>query len=203
MSSAPPLPTLKIGPSPSHEETRPMTWILEEPIYIIILGIILLLFLGFALTQTGYRSILHAMLGVVALTIGLLILENAVVTDKELVESALERIADDVRNNDHDAVYQHVYSGAPEILARAKSEFPMYVFEDVDIKDNVEVEFTEGEPREARVTFNVVVNVHRGPVHFRRVPRFVEATLVWEDEQWKVADYRHSERGVFGGRGAR
>ncbi len=89
-----------------------MTWILEEPTYIIILGVVLVLFLGFALLQTGYRFLLHALLGVIALTIGLLVLENLVQTDKEQVEAALETMARDVETNELDLILRHVYSGA-------------------------------------------------------------------------------------------
>ncbi len=37
-----------------------MTWIVEEPVYIVILGVITLAFIGFAWMQTGYRWMLHA-----------------------------------------------------------------------------------------------------------------------------------------------
>lgn len=169
-----------------------MTWVLEEPLYIWILGIVTLAFLGFFLVQTGYRFILHAMLGVVALTGGLLILEHKIQTPKEEIESALHTIARDVEANDLDAIYSHVYSGAPKVLARAQREFPRYTFEDVNIKDNVEVKFEPAhEPPKAYVTFNVVVDVHRGSMHHPHVARFVRVTLMREDQQWRVAEYSH------------
>ncbi len=171
-----------------------MTWILEEPIYIVILGVLVLGFLGFALMQTGYRSIFHAMLPVVALTVGLLILEHSVETDKEQVEATLQQIARDVEANDLDAIYAHIYSGAPEILARAKREFPRYTFGRVKIKNNVEVVFeNDQQPRKAIVTFNVVVDVRQGSFHHPHVPRFVRVTLALEDGKWRVAAYSHSD----------
>lgn len=169
-----------------------MTWILEEPIYILVLGIVMLVFLGFVLIQTGYRGVLHAMLGVAALTVGLLILERSVETRKEQIEAALHDMARDVQSNDLDAVYSHVYSGAPEVLADAKREFPRYTFHDVNIKSNMEVTFEQGhEPPKAFVTFNVVVDVQRSGFRDRRVPRFVRLTLIHEQGQWRVADYSH------------
>ncbi len=171
-----------------------MTWILEEPIYILILGILTLAFLGFALMQTGYRGIFHAMLGVAALTVGLLILERMVETDKEQIESTLQTIARDVEANDLDAIYGHIYSGAPGILARAKREFPRYTFRHVKIKDNVEVVFeNDHQPRKAVVTFNVVVDVRQGAFHHPHVPRFVRVTLLLEEGHWRVAEYSHAD----------
>lgn len=169
-----------------------MTWIVEEPIYILVLGILMLVFLGFLLVQTGSRIILHAMLGVAAFTVGLLILERSVETKKEQIEAALHDMARDVEANDLDAIYSHVYSAAPKILARAQREFPRYTFHDVNIKNNVEVTFErEHKPPKAFVTFNVVVDVQREGIRHRRVPRFVRVTLIQEEGRWRVAEYSH------------
>ena len=118
-----------------------MTWILEEPIYILILGVLTLTFLGFAYTQTGYRTLMHAMLAVVALTGGLLLLENMVETNTEQVEATLETIARDVETNDLERILSHVYSEATDTYDLAQREFPQYHFDRVNIKNNVEVMF--------------------------------------------------------------
>ena len=101
-----------------------MTWVVEEPLYIVILGVVTLAFLGFAWMQTGYRSLLHAAIGAAALTVGLLLLEYMVDTESERIEATLHRIARDVERNDHDAIYAHVYSGAPNTRARPSRSFP-------------------------------------------------------------------------------
>ena len=171
-----------------------MTWLLEEPIYILILGVLMLAFLGFALMQTGYRKIFHAMLAVVALTAGLLLLESLVLTEREQLEADLETIARDVESNNLEAILAHVYSGAPEILARAEREFPNYTFDKVDIKNNVEVAFEmDHQPPKAVVTFNVVVGVRHGTMDFPHVPRFVVVTMMLEDGHWRVAEYSHDQ----------
>ena len=173
-----------------------MTWILEEPVYILILGIVTLAFLGFALVQTGYRSLLHAILAVVALTAGMLFLERMVQTDREQIAAALEVIACDVESNNLQAILSHVYSEADGVRDRASIEFPQYTFRSVNIKDNVEVTMDANHsPPRAMVTFNVVVNVQRKADGFpyRRVARFVRVTLVFENGQWRVADYEHEQ----------
>jgi hypothetical protein len=175
------------------KESQRMTWVLEEPLYILLLGLLVLGFLGFALMQTGARGLLHAMAGVAAVTGGLLLLEHMVETPREEIENALKNIARDVESNDLDAILSHVYSGAPNIYSRAKNEFPRYEFESVDIKNNVKVSFEEGStPRRARVTFNVVVDVkHKNWGSQHHVPRFVKVTLVREEGAWRVAQYAH------------
>ena len=152
-----------------------MTWVVEEPLYIVILGVVTLAFLGFAWMQTGYRSLLHAALGAAALTAGLLLLEYMVDTESERIEATLQRIARDVERNDLEAILAHVYSGAPDTLALAQQEFPRYSFERVNIKHNVEIVLDEtANPPAANVTFNVVVDVTELASNIKyHVPRFV------------------------------
>jgi hypothetical protein len=172
-----------------------MTWIVEEPLYIAILGVVTLAFLGFAWMQTGYRSLLHAAIGVAALTVGLLLLEHMVDTEPERIEETLRHIARDVERNDHDAIYAHIYSGAPETLAVARSEFPRYRFDRATIKHNVEITLdTQANPPLARASFHVGVDVQEvaaGQVW--RTSRYVEVTMRKEGGQWKISEYSHSE----------
>ncbi len=172
-----------------------MTWVLEQPIYILILGGLTFAFLGYAWWQTGYRAMFHAMLAVAALTAGLLILERLVVTDVEKIEDTLDQIARDVESNDLPKILSHVYSGATETYARAQREFPNYVFKRVDIKRNVEVVFDrDAQPPQAEVTFNVVVDVEeKSTGYLPRVARFVRVTMIFEKGQWRVAKYSHDD----------
>ncbi len=172
-----------------------MTWVLEQPVYIMILGGLTLLFLGYAWTQTGSRVLLHATLAAAAITAGLLILERLVETTPEQIERTLHEIADDVLSNDLDRILSHVYSGAPAIYQRAENEFPHYKFSRVDIKRNVEVQLDQSAaPPAADVTFNVVVDVEVLATGFSQpVARFVRLKMVLEDGQWRVADYAHDD----------
>lgn len=175
-----------------------MTWILEEPVYIVVIGGVTFLFVGFAFLQTGYRWLFHALLAVVALTAGLLILERSVQTNKEMIEDALESIAGDVESNNLKRILSNVYSGAPEIYELAQREFPQYKFREVKIKNNVEVEFdNDKDPHEAVATFNVVVDVDHEGIHHPHVPSFVQVTLILEDGHWRVANYSHTETGLY------
>ncbi len=109
-----------------------------------------------------------------------------------------------METNDLNLILSHVYSGAPVIYARARSEFPKYEFKRVKIKNNVDVRFDRNAtPPRAEVTFNVVVDVVvKGTGIVEHVPRFVWVVLVMEDNQWRVADYSHDnpQASMFGGR---
>lgn len=172
-----------------------MTWLVEEPLYIAILGIIALAFIGFAWLQTGYRSLLHAAIGTAALTVGLLLLEYMVETEREQIESTIRRIGREVEQNRHDDVYSHVYSGAPETLATAKREFPRYKFSRVSIKRNFEVAIDQSaNPLAATVTFNVRVDVKELSSGIEYHPAvFVRLTMRKEEGEWKVATYAYED----------
>ena len=172
-----------------------MTWILDQPLYIAILGVLTLAILAFGWMQTGYRALLHGMIGVAALTAGLLLLERWVETDAEQVETTLRKIGKVVESNDLDAILSYVYSGAPDTLREAQAEFPKYRFSNVNIKRNLEVEVdNSAQPPKAFATFNVGVNiteVSSGVPYVVR--RYVEITMRKENGQWKVEKYEHHE----------
>jgi len=174
-----------------------MTWLVEEPVYIAILGVITTAFLVYAWMQTGYRWMLHAMFAAIALTIGLLLLERMVETEPELVEKTVHRIARDVETNDLDRILPHVYSGAPVTLGDAKREFARHVVSDVVIKHNLEVRLVPNEsPPLAEVSFNVGLNVRErrdGGISYGPVRLFVELTMRKEGGEWKVASYRYQD----------
>jgi hypothetical protein len=172
-----------------------MMWLVEEPVTILLLGGLTVAMLAYAWWQLRYRWLLHAWLGLAALTVGLLLLESVVETEPEQIEAALRQIARDVESNDLERILRHVYSGAPQTLAQARSEFPRYEFERVSIKQNIEISLDPtAQPPAARVTFNVRVDVVELSSRIRYTPaRFVMVTMRKEGGAWKVAEYAHDD----------
>lgn len=172
-----------------------MTWLVEQPLKILLLGGLTAVTLAYAWAHLRYRWLLHACLGVAALTIGLLLLERLVETEPERIRATLRQIARDVERNDLETILSHVYSGAPQTLAQARSEFPRYEFERVSIKPNIEITLDPtAQPPAARVTFNVRVDVVELSSGIRYTPaRFVVVTMRKEGGQWKVAEYSHDD----------
>ncbi len=170
-----------------------MTWLLQEPLYIAILGVVAIAMLGFAWLQTRFQALLYATLAAIVVTGLLLAVEHWVETDAERVEKTLHEIAAAVERNDLPAVMQFAASGAIDARSRLENEFPRYHFERVSIKHNLEVKIDyDRQPAEATATFNVVVVGTAKSLSGRfHVPRFVEVKLVEENGQWRVSDYRH------------
>lgn len=172
-----------------------MSWIFEEPLYIAILGLTTLAFVGFAWMQTGSRTLLHAAIGTVALTLGLLLMEHLVQTDAEQIEATIRHIARDVQQNDHEAVCAHIDPAAQETLALAKRELPRYQFSRATVKRNMEIVLDQrANPPTAHASFNARVDVREADSgHLWREAGFVEVVMRKVNGQWMVAGCRYQE----------
>jgi hypothetical protein len=171
-----------------------MTWLIEDPLPIMVMGVILGVIVAVGFIKTGQRWLIAALAGVVLLAIAVLAIEQMVVTDREEVELVLFEIAAAVERNDIDAALLHISPDAPGVH-RANTELRRITFREVDIKPNLEIEvFPDRTPPEAQTRFNVVVIADVGiGGGADRYPRYVEATFVKEGERWVVRDYDHYE----------
>jgi hypothetical protein len=182
-----------------------MNWLFEQPLVIVVLGVLLILGLGAAWSASGRKELLVALGVALALLIGGLVTERLVVTDSESIRATLLQIARDVQSNDRRAVARHVYSGAPELKKKADAELPNYEFTECRVTKiyNIDVDRL-AEPRSAIVEFNVVASgtfKYQGD-HYSDsgIPRWVKLHLVREkDGSWTIQEYEHAEptRGMF------
>jgi hypothetical protein len=169
-----------------------MTWLYEQPLPILVMGVILVVALTAGFIKTGQRWLIGATAVVILLLIVLIALSRNVVTDREQVEQTIRQIAEAVEQNNIDEALRHVSPAAPGVQ-HANAELRRIRFEEVDVKRNLEVEvFPDRNPPEAEARFNVVVVADVG-LGMRHYPRYVEATFVKEGGRWLVIDYHHDE----------
>jgi hypothetical protein len=176
-----------------------MTLLLEDPVPAMIIGGLTAAILGGGWIQTGRKWLIYLMVAVILLTVGAVIMERMVVTDREQITATLHQIAALVERNDVDAAVDYAYSGTPEVRSAAEAELARYEFSDVDIKSNLEVEvFPDEKPPRAVAEFNVTAQLSTKGGQFqisdRRIPRYVEVTFYKEDNgAWRVGGYAHHE----------
>jgi hypothetical protein len=170
-------------------------WIFEDPVPTIIVGGLTAAILGGGWIQTGRRWLLYLMVAAILVTVGLVIVERLVVTQREEVRATLFEIARLVAENEIDAAVDYAYSGSPEVRQMAIAELSRYHFHSVDIKRNLRIAvFPDHDPPRATADFNVVVSLDSrdGFVRERRIPRFLEVTMFREDDgRWRVSHYAH------------
>jgi hypothetical protein len=104
-----------------------MTLLLEQPLAVVIVGVVVALGTGIAWTSTGRKEWLIALGAIVALTIMGLVVEQLVVTDREAIEATLREIARDVESNNLPALLKHVSAGNTELTQKATAEMPNYL----------------------------------------------------------------------------
>jgi hypothetical protein len=182
-----------------------MNWLFEQPLIIVVLGLLLILGLGAAWSATGRKELLLAMGAALAVLIGGLVMERLIITDREAIDATLEQIASDVQSNNRSALLRHIYSGAPRLKQKAEAELPNYEFTECRITKIFTRDIdTLAEPRSAIVEFNILAsgNFTYEGVSFSdtNIPRWVKLHLVREkDGRWTVQEYEHDvpQRGLF------
>ena len=176
-----------------------MTLLLENPMPAMIVGGLTAAILGGGWLQTGRKWLLYLMIAVMLLTVGAVIMERTVVTDREQITTTLHQIAALIERNEIDAAVDYAYSGAPEVRSAAQAELVRYEFSDVDIKRNLEIQvYPDEKPPRAVAEFNVTVQLSTRGGQFqitdRRIPRYVEVTFYREENgAWRVGAYAHDE----------
>lgn len=171
-----------------------MTSLFESPTTALIVGGLTTALLITGFLQTGWKSLLVGTLLTIAATIGMVVLERMVVTERERVEQVIYDVAACVERNDVEAAISHVHSGASRIRDHAKREFSSWKFSRVVVKSNLEVKLTPTEnPQTAVASFNVVVVLSDASesIKDQHVARMVQVTLRKEQDEWRVWSYTH------------
>jgi hypothetical protein len=154
------------------------------------------------LIQTGKKILLFAAIGVILLTIGLLLLERAAITQREAVTATLHVIASDLERNNVDAILDHVSEGRPKLRADVKQKMGLVEIINVDIKRNLKVEVSNERGMDiAEAQFNAVIRLRplRGlSDEIRPAARFSTVRFKLEDGKWRIRDYEMSDprRGI-------
>jgi hypothetical protein len=168
---------------------------METPLLAILIGGLTTAILASGWLRTGKQWLLYLMVAAILLTVGAVILERAVMTDREQITATLHEIADLVERNEIDAAFEYAHSSSPEVRSEAAGELTQYEFHEVSIRRNLEIQvFPERIPPTAIAEFNVLVvfSTKDRFVTDSRVLRFVEVTFLKEETgEWRVSDYAH------------
>jgi hypothetical protein len=170
-----------------------MTYFLETPWPAMLIGGLAALMIGSGWLRTGQTWLLYLLLAILALTVGAVVLERLVVTDREQVDATLHEIARLVEKNDLEAAFQYAHS--PAVRGQAAGELPRYRFQEVAIARNLQIKvFPKHLPPKATAEFNVLVvfSTRDGSWSNQRLARYVEVTMLKDDDgQWRVSAYAH------------
>ncbi len=173
-----------------------MTWITQQPIVIILIGVLLVIGFLFIWSRTAKSWPLYAA-GVALLLTGVCVgAERYFESDDEVIRDTVLQLARAVRSNDVEAIVTHIAPQAQHCSKKVKEEMPGYVFKNCHVVqfNRLEVKPNTGR-KTAQVEFAVIAFVtphsfgFSEPTYARRT---VELDLIeGADGQWLITDYTH------------
>jgi hypothetical protein len=175
-----------------------MSMFYDQPVWIVVFGIISVAILAVIWAQTGRNGWLYAAGGVFALTLALLGLERYLVSDTEALRATVRQIAADVAKNNPQLVYPHLHSAATGLRQKADAEIPNYEFTECTVTRVYVLEVDETKsPLEGRVEFMVRVSgsfSYQGAGANGTFLRYVTLFFGKEaDGKWRIKDYQHRD----------
>lgn len=141
-----------------------MSWLFEDPTTLIVVGVLIEALLAVALVNSRQGKLIFAMLGVLALVLIGVIVEQLVVTDYERIEAALDGTARALRNNDVEGVLARIAPEAAGMRKTVEATLGRAHVTDAHVKD-LSVRFNRlASPPTARAEFigNVKGSFHAG-----------------------------------------
>jgi hypothetical protein len=168
-----------------------MTWFVESPWPAITLGVVLEVALAIVLVRTGRGAVLVAMAAVLAVTIALVLLERAVVTEMESIEGTLETASAALEANDPAKVLELFALDSPRRaeVETALSRFTVRearVGRDLQIRTN---RLTSPPSASAYFTGRIEAHDQDGEVPYEHLIRKFKVTLHRDGDRWLLYDY--------------
>jgi hypothetical protein len=166
-----------------------MTWILEDPLPTIILGVLLEIGLVALLLLTGQRQALYGMAAVIVLAgLGLLV-ERWVVTDREAIEELFERGAQAVNAHDIPTVIAMIDPGDARLQATVRRALDQMPIKHVKITHlAIEVDSRSQPPTAtAEVVVFADLDNRKGNVSHDHAVQPAHVDLRKQGQQWFVA----------------
>ncbi len=176
-----------------------MTWLLENPLPILLIGLATTVVLMVVWYQVQKRALLLAIGATIALTALGLVVERAVVTPWEEVEQTLQELADALKANDLERTLSYVSPEAVETRKRAKWAMGRFRVKKAKVSD-LKIQFNPlMSPPMAKATFTGIIAVEDKGGAFnlaRPYPIRFTAEFRKQGERWVLTG--HSEKTLIG-----
>ncbi len=168
-----------------------MTWLLEQPWPILLVGVALEAILFVMFVQNRRLAVLVGMAGVLLLTVVLLAVEHFVVTPVEEVQNVIYATTAALEANDTQAVLARISPRATRVRAVVERRMPLIEITKARILGSLKITFNELTiPPSATASFQGLVNGRGGADRHNvtHLGRFT-ITLRREGDRWLISDY--------------
>lgn len=168
-----------------------MQWITEDVTWLIGLGIVVVAILAVVLFRTGRGAVMFAMVGVLALVLGGVVVERAVVTEREEVEHTLDSLTSALLSNDLPAVLDHLAPEASYARDMANTHLPQVEISEARVRDlDITVNRLTSPPT-AEANFRGIMSIKdlRGQFPYEHYLQRFTVRFRREGDRWLLVDY--------------
>ena len=169
--------------------------LVENPWPAVTVGAIAELILAIVLLRTGNGRLLWSMGAVLVGVVALVILERAVVTEREQVEQTLEDICAALERNNPAELLAFISPSATQIRSLAERNMQRFIFEEVKLTGDLVVRLEQGTPPRAVATFigRADVRDRKGQAVYDHVIQRAQVTLEKSGDRWLVTGFELKE----------
>ncbi len=175
-----------------------MYWLTENAFHPMMIGLLSAISFGIAWYFYGKRVLLFITLLIIALTIGIVVTEQMIVTDREQLTSDIFDVAEALERDDVDGVLAFISESNPALRQEVKDRMPLIEFEFVGISSLKEPEIDlESKPPVAKLKFvtRVDANAMRDPRFSAQGSGVSSVTLNYQkdnDGNWRITNYGYT-----------
>ena len=176
-----------------------MYWLTENAFQPAMIGLLVVFGTGAFWFVLKKKPLLIAAIVALVCTIGIVVVEQLIVTDSEQIKNDLVLIAGAVQSNDLDTVLGYISPEAENMIAEAKREMSDVDFKKLSVKRFSDPEIDlEATPPTASISFNAIISASTSPSsRYGNIPRIngaVRVTVFYEKDsagKWKIVDYNY------------
>ena len=173
-----------------------MTSFVESPWPSVMLGLALEAVLVIVLVQIRRPVVIALMAGVLAVTVGMLVVERMVVTENEEVEDMLDGLASALVTNDSPSIMAMLTDDSPR-RNEVQSILSRVTIRDARVGGDLEIRLNKLTiPPSATTYFTGRVDAkdNRGTIPYEHLIRRFKVTLHKQNGHWRLFDYSEQDR---------
>jgi hypothetical protein len=165
-----------------------MEYLFENPVPLLMVGLVLLTFAGVVFYTTRSTPALISITLIVAITLSLLVLEQIVETPREGVVTTLRAAATAAESNDVDRVLSFIANDASEARALVIDLMPKFEITTANVNRDVDITFDDDrDPQRATARFEAFFHARHKPSGAVAAKKsLVEVDLVREKNVWAI-----------------
>ncbi len=167
-----------------------MSWLLEDVRPLLLAGLLVEALLVAFFVRTGRITTFIPIVAVLGLMGVAVVVEHFVVTDKEQIAATLDRVALALKQNDEQAVLEHIHPRAVEMRRRVDSAIGLVVIREAQYRD-LTVTSHPGNPGTATAEFigHVAFTDPKQRAPYERYMRRFRVRFRKEGGRWVMTDY--------------